>query len=361
MFSFLEASTLFGSKKESSNALVASAFLLLLYDPLLIYQVGFQLSYLAVIAILWIQPWLSGLVTTQNKLLRLLWDTASVTTAAQLGVMPLSLFYFHQFPGLFLVSNVVIIPFLGVLLGCGIIVVLLANFNILPDFVVKVLGYLIDLLNNFIGWVASKEAFVFKHITISLLIMLGMYLVIICIFRLLKKYTYNRLLLAGVALLLFLCILSFEEVIPKKSQLIIFHKGKQTLLAQLSNKALNIKSSDSLRNYEKDSRIKALLDNVALDTIQNSPIPNVISFKSKSLLIVDSLGVYAIPNYNPKYILLRQSPNINLHRLIDTHPNVTIIADGTNYRSDIPRWKATCRKRKIPFHSTYEKGAYIIE
>ncbi len=361
MFSFLEASVLLGSKKESGNALIASAFVLLLFDPLLVYQVGFQLSYLAVLAILWIQPWLSALLTIKNRILRFFWNTATVTTAAQLGVMPLSLFYFHQFPGLFLVSNLLVLPLLGVLLGAGVFVVILAALDILPDFLVTSFGAVIDTLNLFIGWVASKEEFVFRHISISIFLMLGIYLLIVSSIALFKKYSFRRLLFTLTSILIVTLILAFEKTNVRQGQFIIFHKSKQTLVGQFNHSELMLQTEDSLWDYHNDSRIRSLQDNNNLRHITSSNLQNIISFKSKKVLIIDSLAVYTIKNFIPHYILLTQSPNINLERLIDHYPKAHIIADGNNYKSDIDRWKKTCRKRKIPFHSTYEKGAYIIE
>ena len=361
MFSFLEASTLLGTQKETPNALMASALVLLVFDPLLIYQVGFQLSYAAVIAILWIQPWLSSLVKIKNKHIKTLWDTAAVTTAAQLGVMPLSLFYFHQFPGLFLVSNLVIIPLLGFLLGTGIIVVALARIGYLPDGVVWVCGGVIDLLNGFIAWVASKEAFVLKYISISLLVMMAAYCLIITAVALLKKYSYSRLLLSGVSLLLFIACLGYQTTSQNKAQLVVFHKNRQTLLAKIVQKELHLQTQDTTWDYATDSRIIALRNATGVGSIQVTALDNVIRFKNNNILVVDSLGVYNLKKFTPDYILLTQSPTINLERLIDRYPKARLIADGNNYKSAVLRWQATCLKRKIPFHSTYEKGAYIID
>jgi competence protein ComEC len=82
-------------------------------------------------------------------------------------------------------------------------------------------------------------------------------------------------------------------------------------------------------------------------------------FKNATLLVVDSLGVYS--NQNTDYLLLTQSPKINLERLIDSINPKQIIADGSNYHSYIDRWRKTCLKRKLPFHYTGEKGAYYFE
>ena len=84
-------------------------------------------------------------------------------------------------------------------------------------------------------------------------------------------------------------------------------------------------------------------------------------FKRKEILIVDSLGIYNLEQASPDYVILTHSPKINMNRLIERYPNCTIVADGSNYHSYVSRWKATCTKQKIPFHSTYEKGAFIID
>jgi len=111
----------------------------------------------------------------------------------------------------------------------------------------------------------------------------------------------------------------------------------------------------------KDYRIKAHLDAVPVNDIDLQHIPNVLGYKKHRILVVDSTGVYSFPiPYVPTYILLRTSPDINLDRLINLYPKITIIADGSNYRSDIERWRKTCLKKNIPFHSTYEKGAYTM-
>ena len=81
---------------------------------------------------------------------------------------------------------------------------------------------------------------------------------------------------------------------------------------------------------------------------------------NKKLLVIDSLGVYNIKSFRPNYVLLRNSPKINLNRLIDSlHPEL-IIADGSNYKSYVARWEALSRKQKLPFHNTSEKGAFTI-
>lgn len=83
-------------------------------------------------------------------------------------------------------------------------------------------------------------------------------------------------------------------------------------------------------------------------------------FNEALILVVDSLGVYNVP-FKPSIVLLRDSPKINLERLIDNLQPQQIIVDGSNYRSYVDRWKATCTIKKLPFHHTYEMGAFILK
>ena len=113
------------------NNLCTSAVILLLVRPGMLYDMGFQLSYAAVAGIILLQQpmraWIS--FPSDRKLLwwlpRKLWDLACVSTTAQIGTLPLILYHFHQFPTWFLIANMTVVPFAGVLLITTLAVVLL--------------------------------------------------------------------------------------------------------------------------------------------------------------------------------------------------------------------------------------------
>ncbi|GGG37028.1 competence protein ComEC [Dokdonia pacifica] len=361
MFSFLELGSCLGGKRRINDALVFSAFILLIIDPSLIYQVGFQLSYLAVIAILWIQPWLYNFYQPRYYIIKKIWGIITVSVAAQVGVLPLSILYFHQFPGLFLVSNSVVLPFLGIILSLGILVIGLSYFSLLPDNLAIAYGKIIDLLNGFIAWVASKEAFVIDHISLSFTYMILMYLLLASLIYVLKRYQYKRLLLFFSILSFSLVMHIYQKTEKETSHMTIFHKNKETLIGLYSSDSLVVYTNIIHKNFNTDNRIVDYQNALGLDTFHIEPIQDYYHFNQKKLLLIDSIGVYKIKKLHPDYILLRQSPDIHLERLINVYPHVTIIADGSNYRSDIIRWKATCHKRNIPFHSTYEKGYFILK
>jgi competence protein ComEC len=88
-------------------------------------------------------------------------------------------------------------------------------------------------------------------------------------------------------------------------------------------------------------------------------LQNTLYFQGKKILVLDSLGVYP-KNSNPDIVVLTQSPKINLERLFQNLKPKMVVADGSNYRTYISLWEATCLKNKIPFHATGEKGFYRL-
>ncbi len=165
MFTFVAYALYLNRPSNSFNILALSVlFILLFIDPNLLFQVGFQMSYAAVFAILWIYPLLQKLWYPKNRILRYLWQLLSVSIAAQLGVLPISLFYFHQFPGLFFISNLVIIPALGIILGFGILIIVLSLFNWLPEQLVRIYDNpnLLDESSRYLGRSARKFC-IFLH------------------------------------------------------------------------------------------------------------------------------------------------------------------------------------------------------
>ncbi|MDR1436713.1 MAG: ComEC family competence protein [Candidatus Symbiothrix sp.] len=104
-------------KSFTMNTLAAVALFMLLYNPLYLFDIGFQLSFLAVASILIVNPYLVELYSSGNRIINYLWELVCVSFSAQIGVLPLSLYYFHQFPLLFLVTNLLLIPLSGILMA----------------------------------------------------------------------------------------------------------------------------------------------------------------------------------------------------------------------------------------------------
>jgi competence protein ComEC len=315
------------------------------------------MSYAAVIAIVWIYPIVQKLWYPKSKPLRYVWQLLSVSVAAQVGVLPISLFYFHQFPGLFFVSNLLIVPTLGIILGTGIIVIFLSLINQLPVHLARIFNEMISYMNTIVAWVARQEDFIFKDISFDGIQLLLAYFLIVTLILLLGQVNYKRLMFVLSSLLFIQGYTVFKAYASsQKSEVLVLHQTKNTIIMERIGSEANVYTSNSnaAKNPVTDIKVGERIATVRHDTIVNSYL-----VRGKSFLVLDSLGIYPLEK-KVETVLLTQSPKINLDRFISTTNPRQIIADGSNYTSNIERWKATCLKRKIPFHYTGEKGYYVF-
>ncbi len=362
MFSFLAIGLQLKSKTSIYNSLITSIFILLCFNPLLVFSVGFQLSYVAVFAIVWIQPMLSKIYNPKFYSIKKMWETLTVTIAAQLGILPLALFYFHQFPLLFFVSNLIIIPFLGGILGFGILIILLAIIGFLPEFMVSLFGSCINVMNTIISWIATQEEFLITDIPFSWPMIFAVYAVIISLVITLQNYEKRRTYSIGLSFIAMLSILTFEKhIVSNKEELIIFQNQRNTTIGILQNQKLQIYSKDSIPIKAQQFLFGNYLTqhHAILDTIVQ--LKNSYQYKERILLVIDSSSIYTIKGLQPDIILLSGSPKIHLDRIISNLQPKQIIADGSNYKSYIKQWEVTCQKSKIPFYQINKKGAYIVK
>lgn len=147
MFSLFTLGQLRERKPSSFNILAFSALVMITLDPGVIFEVGFQLSYIAVAGILLIQPLIVRWWLPPNKVLEYVWQLTAVSIAAQLTTFPLSIFYFHIFPTYFLIANLIIIPLAFLVMQVGISMLILSWIPFLSDGLGWVLSWMIWLQN----------------------------------------------------------------------------------------------------------------------------------------------------------------------------------------------------------------------
>jgi competence protein ComEC len=126
MFSFVALGMVYGKQGNSMNNLLVSALILLCINPLYLFDIGFQLSYLAMAGIFLFSQPISKSVYWSNKWMAKIWEGTAVAIAAQIGTFPLTLYYFHQFPTYFLITNLGLMVFSGVVLAVGLLTVSVA-------------------------------------------------------------------------------------------------------------------------------------------------------------------------------------------------------------------------------------------
>lgn len=362
MFTFLVVGQLFKRKNVVAFSLISSMFFLLIVKPMFLFDVGFQLSYLAVFGIIWVQPKLYAVYKPKFFVMDKIWQLFTVSIAAQVGILPLSIYYFNQFPGLFMLSNLLIIPFLGAILIGGILIILLALLNILPQFIATIYSNIIQLMNGFVSWISHQEQFLFKDISISFLMMLFWYFAIFSLVIFLIKKTPKRLMYFLFSLIILQSVYFFEKKnLANKNELIVFHKSRFGIIGNRAGAQLILQYNlDSLKSKDIKA-IKPYVIHEKLKKVTKVHFKNFINYNNQAILIVDSLGIYALKNVVKPIVVLQYSPKINLERLIIKLKPLAIVADGSNYKSDVRGWSKTAAFYKIKFHYTGQKGAFVLK
>lgn len=357
MFSILAFAKILNRQSNVYNSLALSAMLLLLYNPNYLFDVGFQLSFAAVLSIVIFQPFVRKYSYSKYYVVRETKSLLLISLVAQIGVLPLTLYYFGQFPLLFLVANLIAIPLSSVILVLGLVLI---PFNfLLPNVAVYLsilVNMLIDWMNNFTAWIVQFEIFIIRNIAFHEVLVVLMYVLIGCVIYFVYHPKIKNLSPILVAVLLFQTGYFFLNSTEKSNnEFVVFNVMKHNLFVATKNN-MAVFYTDNLKNSK--STIEAYSRGKFVKNYRIEPVKNVYAFKKK-ILCIDSLGVYN-EKQKPEIVILTQSPKINLKRLIAKLKPQQIIADGSNFKSFVRLWKVTCEQEKIPFHATAEKGFYRL-
>jgi competence protein ComEC len=358
-FSFIAYAMYLNRPTANINILALSMFCILLVQPLFLFQPGFQLSYAAILAIGWIYPILLRQWQPKYRLAKRLWRLLALSIAAQAGVFPLCLYYFHQFPALFFLSGLIIVPFLGILLGYGILVVLLASLNALPDLLAMGYDQLLKIMNAAVELIAKQEQFIYKGLSVDITTLVLLYLLVILTVLQLRKRRFGTIVYIGIIVMVIQGWTFFRIYNHHKTEeVIIVHQMGNTGILFQKNGQLQVLTPDP-------ERLQTLIDDLVLNRflsgVSTRRLPPSFSLGNQHWVVVDKSGI--LPPFSAECapsLLLSQSPPIHLERILKmSYPSI-VIADGSNYTGDIARWKATCEMLGIPFYSTAEQGALTI-
>lgn len=179
MFSLLALSVLSGRKSISLNTLALTACVMLVAHPFWLFDVGFQLSFSAVAAILLLYPWLFRQLSVRNSLLKKIWALMCVSLAAQIGTAPLVLLYFSRFSTHFLLTNLLVIPLVSVIMYSTVLLLLLTPFPMLYTGLSEIVKSFVDWLNATVRWVEHLPLSSIDHVWVYPAEVIGFYLILL--------------------------------------------------------------------------------------------------------------------------------------------------------------------------------------
>lgn len=369
MFSFVAVGKATGRQSYIYNTLAGSALLLLVINPYLIMEVGFQLSYLAVLGIVYFQKLIYQRLHFKNRIANYIWNISSVSIAAQLTTFPLGLLYFHQFPSYFLISNLIVIPGAVIIISIGISVFLTSWIPFIGFGLAKCLEAVIYGMNWVVKSIDSLPFALIEGISISILECWLIYLIIV---HIVMTREFRKSLYFKIALLLstvFIVIdLVEDEHLRTHKELVIYDIKNEISINFISNKNNILIANESLSNNES-----SLLFNIKhhwYDLDLNYPSTfspdseiNLIDLKSKNgLYLFGDLTLYNFDHtiqpdsLSIDILLINNTEYQSLHELLD-HINVKEIILG-NVANRKYFYELT-DLHDVNFHDIITEGAYI--
>ena len=246
-------------------------------------------------------------------------------------------------------------------MALGVVVMILAAFNIIPIFLSQLLEWSIYYLNKTINTIASFEQFIIQDIPLHFYVLISSYLLLFTMIIWFKKPAFNKLVMVLISIIIFQ--ISYFKIYwntTTEQELIIFNTKRNSLIAERKAGDITVYAKDSiLKTAHKSSVLKSYCIGNLSSIKHKEELQNYIYFNGKKIFVLDSSGVYP-KNNNPDILLLTQSSKINLDRLLITMKPKIVVADASNFKNIQRNWKASCKKNKTPFHATAEKGFYKL-
>jgi competence protein ComEC len=371
MFTVIIVGKYYFKQSNIYNSLAVSAFLLLLYNPYLLWDVGFQLSYAAVIGIVAFQKYIYRQWYPPNKVFKWVWNMSSITIAAQLGTFPICIYYFHQFPLMFLFTNLPAVPVSTAILFAEILLLLLSAFEPLARALGWLIGQCITLLNKLILFFDGLPFSLLDFLYATIITTICWYSLVICLlaWRQQKRKQWGYLALFSSFALL---VAYGQGYLQQQSQrkIIIYNINRHQAIDFIDKEKYCfvgdsvLRQPGLLRNFHlKPARVslQAGEKKDRLPALYHKGI--YYQFYQKKMIWIDhaiSLQADSIPKA-VDILLLSRNVDVDIKKLVLAVRPATVVFDGTNSLWKIQKWKKDCEELLLRCHSVSEQGAFVLE
>ncbi len=367
MISFVIIGEMLNRKGFIINSLAASAFILLCINPNNLFEIGFQLSYAAVMGIVVLQRPIYSLFYVKNKLLDKVWEITAVSLAAQIATIPFTLFYFNQFTTYFWLSNLFMTPISFVVVISGMVLLMVSWIPYLNIFIGYLVWGAVYAMNAFASWVEQLPFSIIKGLYISEFEFFT--LLVSFLFLLVSVVTRKRKMLIGMlsVLLLFMISLTVRTYSTdhqtgitfyslRKHTAIDFIAGNQhillvdsTLMSDESTIDYSLKGAWAKRHLSPHPQVVNLDEDFESKNLRKRQ--NLVSFNGKLVALwdenqfSDSLS-YRLP---VDYLLVKGKQKPNIQMIVNGYDAEMLLIDGSvpNYLAE--RWMHQAEEQGIPY------------
>lgn len=309
MFSLILLGKTLFEHVETVNIVLVSAFFSLCINPFWLADVGFQLSYIAVLGIIYLYPFFYNMFTFSFGFADKIWALCSVSIAAQLATLPITLFYFHQFPALFLITNLVVIPVSTLIMYGGILLLLFSKIKLIATVLVWLTSILIKVMNACALFFDRIPFCIVDHIHLSLLNLVLLYVLILLVFISIEQRSFKVLMGSLMLAVVMICIsICFDLQIKKQDQLVIYQSDKTNALTVfIGNTCTQLCDTIPDDRLQSTIRENKIYNDIVFEKDRCLPITSLILTGNKRILFtknVDLLSESLINATKPDYIWL---------------------------------------------------------
>ncbi|MCK9618599.1 MAG: ComEC family competence protein [Lentimicrobiaceae bacterium] len=368
MISFIIAGNVYSQKPNIINSIAASAFIVLLYNPFLVTDVGFQLSYLAVTGIVLLQKPIYSLWIPANYLLEKAWALCSVSIAAQLVTFPLSLYYFHQFPNYFLITNLIAVPLSGFIIYTGALTLLVSPLHVLCDAVSFFMVLLLKILNFTVHFIENLPGAILQNLYLNTLQLFLIYLLLTFVILFCFQWKKTLLISSLLFLLLFSISVFYNRLNAENQKLIVVYNiKKHTAIDFISGtKSWQVMDStllkeDKILKYSiYPNRIRMHLKKQSNFFLRKDNKYILWEFSGKKIVVVKKpLDHNICDTARINYLVIAGNPKVNIRELLQfVHVNI-IVFDASNSVGRVRKWVEECKLLNVKYYSVFEKGAFV--
>ncbi len=357
MFSFIQAGNLLKRPANSMNSVMASAFVLIIIRPSVLFDAGFLLSYSAVIFIIAFYRELWSKLNFKNFIADKIWQSAVVTIAAQAGTMSLSVMLFNRFPVYFLVTNLIIVPLSSLVIITGSLIPLLYPVVFLSEFFAQILNYLTVLTEYLTEKAASLPGSTIDHIGMTISEFVIMTAIIACIITVIIRKEIKP-----VNLLLFLILIytafSVNKLIKtgRSNELIVYNVPGSTITGIRSGRSMYLYSSVNEIPSEVIRHCSTL--GIKIKKTQHFQDPVCLKAGNKKILIAENIDADVFSTTQPEIIILSgKRPLIKDLSASGKIPEMIIASSEVSSGFRLPS-SITAQLRQ-PVHYVRKSGAYL--
>ncbi|HTE26159.1 ComEC/Rec2 family competence protein [Flavitalea sp.] len=346
------------------NSLAASAFLLLCYNPFWLWDTGFQLSYAAVLSIIIYQKSVSQLLPFSNKILLIIWKTCAITLSAQILTTPVSLYYFHQFPNFFLITNFVAIPLSSIILIAEIMLCCIAFFSPLAFLIGELIHHLIAMMNWFVELIDILPFANWKSIQIDTVQQVLLYVIIagFSYYFFQKAKTGIWVALSGMISFFMMRSLSFYNAVNQQ-KLIVYNVSKSSALELIEGRnALFIADTSVssnqlvLRFNISPSRIVHRISNVY--SPEGGTGKSYLLRHGGKLIVFSKFPVYC--SIKPDLLIVSGNPRGKFVNFARGELPVMVVFDSSNPAWKARAWSQECKSLGIRYSAVSDEGAFVM-